>query len=349
MASLDSLKVPELKKILRGCDVDPTDILAAKTRMELLELARFNGITEVPDEWTIAKIKQQRQAERQKAQADADAPSLAPAASTSVTGRVAAKAANAMSFFSKRDRVQASSGAEPPEGTTSVASNAARQRLERSKARSERSGAGATGGGPKARARGPLRGPMMRTLGELKAIGFGSEQAAKVQQLRAALAEPPTGEAADPGLVSLSELKALEFAPVHLAQLGQKAFAPALLQQVGYGAKELAADKRITAAMLRDMGFGPAELRTELGLSYEQLRLAGCVRRHTRPAHFARRPLATGIVVSPAIMKNTLTRLASCPPSCPPSCHPSPHPSAPPPPSLSPGTCPRGYVARSRR
>ena len=102
--------------------------------------------------------------------------------------RVAAKAANAMSFFSKRDRVQASSGAERPEGTTSVASNAARQRLERSRARSERAAAtgspGGAAGGSKVRARGPLRGPNVRTLGELKAIGFGAEHAEKVQQLR---------------------------------------------------------------------------------------------------------------------------------------------------------------------
>ena len=70
MGSLEDLKLPEIKKILRSCEVDPTDILAAKTRYELLELARFNGITTIPDEWTIAKIKQQKQLAKTKAAAE---------------------------------------------------------------------------------------------------------------------------------------------------------------------------------------------------------------------------------------------------------------------------------------
>ena len=72
MGSLEELKLPEIKKILRSCDVDPTDILAAKTRYELIELAHSNGITDVPDEWTLNKIKSQKQLERQQATAAAD-------------------------------------------------------------------------------------------------------------------------------------------------------------------------------------------------------------------------------------------------------------------------------------
>ena len=82
MATLEELKIPDIKKILRSCDIDPTDILAAKTRVELLELARHNGIVDVPDEWTIAKIKQQRQEARwRRMEAELDvAAAAAPAA-----------------------------------------------------------------------------------------------------------------------------------------------------------------------------------------------------------------------------------------------------------------------------
>ena len=52
MATLDELPIPEIKKILRGCEVNATDILAAKTKFELIELAKYNGITGPPDEWT---------------------------------------------------------------------------------------------------------------------------------------------------------------------------------------------------------------------------------------------------------------------------------------------------------
>ena len=69
-SSLEELKLPEIKKILRSCEVDPTDILAAKTRFELLELAAANGITDVPDEWTLNKIRQQKQLERDQARDD---------------------------------------------------------------------------------------------------------------------------------------------------------------------------------------------------------------------------------------------------------------------------------------
>lgn len=72
MATLEDLKIPEIKKILRGCDIDATDILAAKTRFELIELAHYNGIYDVPDEWTIAKIKQQRLEARAQASATAN-------------------------------------------------------------------------------------------------------------------------------------------------------------------------------------------------------------------------------------------------------------------------------------
>ena len=100
-SSLEDLKVPEIKKILRGCEVDPTDILAAKTRMELLELARFNGIVEVPDEWTIAKIKQQRMKAKEKAMAASNAPATDALVPSAPGGK--GMASKAMSFFSRRE------------------------------------------------------------------------------------------------------------------------------------------------------------------------------------------------------------------------------------------------------
>ena len=57
----------EIKRILRQCDIDPQDILAAKDKIQLVDLAHKNGIKQVPDEWSIQKIKARRQGDKQPA------------------------------------------------------------------------------------------------------------------------------------------------------------------------------------------------------------------------------------------------------------------------------------------
>lgn len=259
---MQSLKLNELKKILRSCEVDPTDILAAKTRFELLELARHNGIDDVPDEWTVAKIKSQKRLQQQQMPA-ADPRSLdAPPAIVAHTGQ-------GLSFFSRRARSEspAPAGAQGefrPEGAVSAASNAAARRLARAQGRATDRGKGVPAG--------PLRGPKMRTHAELqRQVGFTDEQKAAVLAMRAARAEPPTGEAADPGLVSLDELKQLGYAPASLTKAG---FAPQVLHEAGFTAAELAGDPKISAATLKELNYGPASLLA-IGMTPPQLRQAG--------------------------------------------------------------------------
>ena len=55
--SIEALRAPEIKLILRAFSVDPVLILDAKTKMDLVELARHHGITSMPDEWTLQKLK----------------------------------------------------------------------------------------------------------------------------------------------------------------------------------------------------------------------------------------------------------------------------------------------------
>jgi hypothetical protein len=57
MASMEALTIVEIKRTLRGCSIPPQEILAARTKVELIELAQRHGIKGVPDEWTIEKIK----------------------------------------------------------------------------------------------------------------------------------------------------------------------------------------------------------------------------------------------------------------------------------------------------
>ena len=64
MATLGELPIPQIKKLLRMCDIEAVHILAAKTKIELLELAASHGIVNVPDEWTLEMIRQE-QARRQ--------------------------------------------------------------------------------------------------------------------------------------------------------------------------------------------------------------------------------------------------------------------------------------------
>ena len=41
---MEALTVIEIKKTLRGCAVSPADVLAARTKIQLLELAKVHGI-----------------------------------------------------------------------------------------------------------------------------------------------------------------------------------------------------------------------------------------------------------------------------------------------------------------
>ena len=58
MATMAELSIPQIKRLLRACDVPPTSVLAATTKLELVELAGNHGIVQVPDEWTMEMIKQ---------------------------------------------------------------------------------------------------------------------------------------------------------------------------------------------------------------------------------------------------------------------------------------------------
>jgi len=216
---LADLGIPEIKKILRGCEVDSTDILAAKTKIELIELAKHNGITGLPDEWTIAKIKQKRQ--EAKDDRNKQVVGLSGAANVAEPVVVVSR-----SFFSQRPvppspRTQAAltdnmdmdmdtprPGVLPNVAQTmSGASRTAARRLERAKGRaSERltpKAAPANGqlrGAPavveaKLQARRPglqhhprkQRGSTYRTLDELVPCGFTDEMHAAVLAARNAL------------------------------------------------------------------------------------------------------------------------------------------------------------------
>jgi len=82
-------------------EVDATDILAAKTKFELLELAELHGIVSVPDEWTIKKIKERRRQQRDKAIDSAN--SLAAKAENDASGQRQGLLGKGMSFFSRRE------------------------------------------------------------------------------------------------------------------------------------------------------------------------------------------------------------------------------------------------------
>ena len=64
MATMSELSIPQIKRLLRACDVAPTSVLAAKTKIELVELAGNHGIVQVPDEWTMEMIKQENDRRR---------------------------------------------------------------------------------------------------------------------------------------------------------------------------------------------------------------------------------------------------------------------------------------------
>ena len=76
MAAIDTMPLHELKRTLRHCAVNPVQILGARTKEDLVELAKSHGIFKVPDEWTIEKIK----AKIKLADLSTTAPAAAPAA-----------------------------------------------------------------------------------------------------------------------------------------------------------------------------------------------------------------------------------------------------------------------------
>ena len=302
MATLEELKIPDIKKILRGCDIDATDILAAKTKFELIELAKFNGIFDVPDEWTIAKIKQQRAEERAKASKAAN--QLGGDGTTPPHGswKMADKKPKGMSFFSRRESPSASGimtttipgtplptreeGA--PAGTfTSTASRMAQRRLDRAQGRASERGAGEPragggrppaaaaprgggGGGGSSQSAAGMRPPNMRTLGELKAIGLTGAQRDQILEER-----PPPAEgeapAIDPGLVTLEELVKVGYTPGTLAKAN---FPPKMLKEAGFTPAQLLENPKCTPAVMRDLGFTPKEMQ-EAGMDHRQLRAAG--------------------------------------------------------------------------
>ena len=59
-----ALKPAELKKILRLFSVPPAKILQCATNRDLVDLAIATGIEDVPDQWTLDRLKQQQDEER---------------------------------------------------------------------------------------------------------------------------------------------------------------------------------------------------------------------------------------------------------------------------------------------
>ena len=141
-----------------------------------------------------------------------------------------------------------------PGAFTSTASCMAQRRLERAQGRASERGPSGTGprrktpGGGSSSSNGESgsasaaanRGKQFRTLGELKAIGFTQAHMEQVLEARAKLPEPPTGDAADPGLVSLTELKEMGYRPGGLVKAG---FPPKMLKEHGYSLLELLENK----------------------------------------------------------------------------------------------------------
>ena len=63
------LPIPQIKNILRACNIEPVHILGAKTKPELVELAESLGIIMVPEEWTMDKIRQEQARRKEVARA----------------------------------------------------------------------------------------------------------------------------------------------------------------------------------------------------------------------------------------------------------------------------------------
>ena len=235
---------------------------------------------DVPDEWTITKIKSRKQLQRQQATEGAESlvgrEDVADAQTTLIKA-IGGTGVGRMSFFSRRAQMEAPApsasggafGDLRPEGTGSVASSAAARRLARAQGRASDRGKPSLSSKMVAN---PLRGPSYRTLSELaRQVDFDDEQKRAVLAMRAAMPAPPMGEAADPDLVSLVELKQLGFTPASLTTAN---FTPALLQGVGYTIADLVGDPNIGAAALKELGHGPAAM-FDVGITATQMRGAG--------------------------------------------------------------------------
>ena len=60
------IKPFELKKIMRLYLVPESEILSCYSHRDLVQLAVTRGIVDVPDQWTVDKLKQLEQDEREK-------------------------------------------------------------------------------------------------------------------------------------------------------------------------------------------------------------------------------------------------------------------------------------------
>ena len=57
MATLADLRTGEIKRILKIFEVSPKELLAATTKASVVDLAHANGIVDVPDVWTLERVK----------------------------------------------------------------------------------------------------------------------------------------------------------------------------------------------------------------------------------------------------------------------------------------------------
>ena len=60
--TMADLKYGEIKRILRLYNVSPVKILEADTKQKVVELAIASGVVDVPDEWTMSKLLQEKEA-----------------------------------------------------------------------------------------------------------------------------------------------------------------------------------------------------------------------------------------------------------------------------------------------
>ena len=316
---LDDYKTPALKKILRDSGVPPQEVLAAKTRLELLEIADSYGIKDAPDQWGMSPTTKAQMGQKMSKSSDAavsgnphllssgaskrEVTQEAPTKSTGGHGSHSVAATHATASSSQSRGGTSPSKASPPTngGVTgtreqvagSRASRASAQRLQRAQERSarnaaekqQRAGGGSSRVGGRA-ADQPKRSPTHRTPDELIASGFPSEKVASLFSCR----QPP-----DDAQISLSELKEAEVSAELLRRAG---FPLKALASVGFTTDELAtvlvrADNLkelqalgFTTSHLYTAGFEPQQLRG-VGFSPAQLLAGGASLPDLKTAGFA--------------------------------------------------------------
>jgi len=69
--TMADLKYGEIKRILRLYGVAPSRILEADTKQKVVELALASGITDVPDDWTVDRLLQEKHEYEAKSYRDA--------------------------------------------------------------------------------------------------------------------------------------------------------------------------------------------------------------------------------------------------------------------------------------